>query len=60
MTRLYTLLEQVPSVDRLVRFIDSMRVIGGLGFVLLGIYFVIQDACLEATLTIVITLVDGI
>jgi hypothetical protein len=33
-----------------------MRVIGGLGFVLLGIYFVIQDACLEATLTIVITL----
>jgi hypothetical protein len=31
MTRLFTLLEQVPSVDRLVRIIDSMRVIGGLG-----------------------------
>jgi hypothetical protein len=56
MTQLHTLLAHVPSPDRLARILGGMRVIGGLGFVLLGIYFVIQDACLEATLTIVITL----
>ena len=56
MTWVYTVLEYVPSADRLTRIIAGMRVIGGLGFVLLGIYFVLQDACLEATLTVVITL----
>jgi hypothetical protein len=50
---LYTLLEHAPPADRLARIIAGLRVIGGLGLVLLGMYFVIQDAYLEATLSVV-------
>jgi hypothetical protein len=53
MTWLYTLLEHAPPADRLARIIAGLRVIGGLGLVLLGMYFVIQDAYLEATLSVV-------
>jgi hypothetical protein len=56
MTWLYTLVEYAPSADRLARIIGGMRVGGGLCIVLLGIYFVIQDACLEATLAVVMIL----
>jgi hypothetical protein len=53
MTWLYTLLEHAPPADRLARIIAGLRVIGGLGLVLLQMYFVIQDAYLEATLSVV-------
>jgi hypothetical protein len=53
MTRLYTFLEHAPPADRLARIIAGLRVIGGSGFGLLGMYLVIQDAYLEAILSVV-------
>jgi hypothetical protein len=51
---LYTLTS--PSGSRLGLFIAGLRVIGILAFALLTGYFVIQDAYLEATLSIVMVL----
>ena len=53
MTWLYTLLEPDAAGNRLAMFIAGLRVAGGLGFVLLGIFLVIQGAHLEATLSVV-------
>jgi hypothetical protein len=53
MTWLNTLLEPTSAGNRLALVIAALRVIGGLGFVLLGMYFVFQDAYLEATLSVV-------
>jgi hypothetical protein len=46
----YTL--TVPSGNRLALFIAGLRVIGIFGIVLLGGYFIIQDAYLETTLSV--------
>ena len=53
MTWLNTLLEPISAGNRLALLIAALRVIGGLGFVLLGMCFVFQDAYLEATLSVV-------
>jgi hypothetical protein len=52
MTWLYTLLETDTTGNRLALVIAALRVVGGLGFVLLSIYFVTQDAYLETTLSV--------
>jgi hypothetical protein len=41
-----------PSGNRLALFIAGLRVIGIFGFVLLGGYFIIQDAYLETALSV--------
>jgi hypothetical protein len=51
---LYTLTSS--SRNRLASLIAGLRVVGILGFVLLGGYFIILDAYLETTLSIVTTL----
>jgi hypothetical protein len=56
MTRLYNLLEYAPPADRLARIIAGLRVVGVFAFVSLGTYFVVQDAYLEASLSIVMIL----
>ena len=53
MTWHYTLLEPDAAGNRLAMFIAGLRVAGGLGFVLLGIFLVSQGAHLEATLSVV-------
>jgi hypothetical protein len=53
MTWLYVLLEPAQTGNRLALLIAGLRVIGILGFALLGGYYVIQDAYLETTLSVV-------
>ena len=53
MTWLYTLLEPDAAGNRLAMFIAGLRVFGGLGFLLLGIFLATQGANLEATLSVV-------
>jgi hypothetical protein len=53
MTWLYTFLDSTSAGNRLALLIAGLRVIGILGFSLLGGYYVIQDAYLEATLSVV-------
>ena len=45
-----------PSGNRLALLISALRVIGILGFALLAGFFIIQDAYLETTLSILTTL----
>jgi hypothetical protein len=56
MTWLYVLLEPAQTGNRLALLIAGLRVIGILAFSLLTGYFVIQDAYLEATISIVTVL----
>jgi hypothetical protein len=56
MTWLYVLLEPAQTGNRLALLIAGLRVIGILAFALLTGYFVIQDAYLEATISIVTVL----
>ncbi len=50
---LYTVLDSTSAGNRLALLIAGLRVIGFLGFAVLGGYYVIQDAYLEATLSVV-------
>jgi hypothetical protein len=52
-TWLYTLLEPDAVGNRLAMFIAGLRVLGGLGLLLLGIFLATQAANLEATLSVV-------
>jgi hypothetical protein len=45
-----------PSGNRLALLISALRVIGILGFAVLAGFFIIQDAYLETTLSILTTL----
>ena len=56
MSWFYTLLEPATTENRLALLIAGFRVIGILGFALLGGYFIIQDAYLEATISVVTVL----
>jgi hypothetical protein len=56
MTWLYVLLEPASPGNRLALLIAGLRVIGILGFALLTGYFVVQDAYLEATISVVTVL----
>ena len=56
MTWLYTLLEPDAAGNRLAMFIAGLRVFGGLGFLLLGVFLATQGANLEATLSVVAVL----
>ena len=53
MTWLYTLLEPDAAGNRLAMFIAGLRVFGGLGFLLLGVFLATQGANFEATLSVV-------
>ena len=53
MTWLYTLLEPDAVGNRLAMLIAGLRVFGGLGLLLLGIFLATQGANLEATLSVV-------
>ena len=53
MTWLYTLLEPDAVGNRLAMFIAGLRIFGGLGFLLLGIFLATQGENLEATLSVV-------
>jgi hypothetical protein len=53
MTWLHTFLDSTSAGNRLALLVAGLRVIGILGFALLGGYYVIQDAYLEATLSVV-------
>ena len=53
MTWLYTLLEPDAVVNRLAMFIAGLRIFGGLGLLLLGIFLAAHGANLEATLSVV-------
>jgi len=56
MSWLYTFLEPASTENRLALLIAGFRLIGILGFALLSAYFVVQDAYLEATISIVLVL----
>ena len=53
MTWLYTLLEPDAVGNRIAMFIAGLRVFGGLGFLLLGIFLATQGGIFEATLSVV-------
>jgi len=53
MSWLYTFLEPASSDNRLALLIAGFRLIGILGFALVSAYFVVQDAYLEATISII-------
>ena len=53
MTWLYTLFEPDAVGNRLAMFIAGLRVFGGLGLLLLGIFLATHGANLEATLSMV-------
>jgi hypothetical protein len=52
-TWLYTLIEPDAVGNRPAMFIAGLRVFGGLGLLLLGIFLATQGANLEATLSVV-------
>jgi hypothetical protein len=52
-TWLYSLLEPDAVGNRLAMLIAGLRVFGGMGFLLLGIFFAAQGAHLEASLSLV-------
>ena len=56
MTWIYSVLGTTSTRNRLALLIAGLRVIGILAFALLTGYFVIQDAYLEATISIVTVL----